>query len=388
MSDINLTELLGNFERCCFQLAKQDSYEDYDDYLQTVYNHCANKLVDVFGSDRNILKRRIDEYIKDFYYRDPNTNIQKTFLEWSDFFNSEYQSKENLFELYDICAKQKKEIDSYKQKIKEFEEYIEKSNQKIADLKSHLEINYDDEDYNTDTHSKITPVTPEQTKCFLHTVRAVGKLGYTEIKCGAYEFKTWCDRVIAQMGNFFKECLGWDDKDINDFLGEMWELKFRIGDEVHTIKEWAEIEKNKRIEERSKNRKTYYVTRNTTEIHPTVFSIQKAERMEDYLIWDMLKLLMIREYEEYGAKDAMEQINYKISISSELRGAFSAPKPQEGKDIPNEKDIDDWIHELYFFTDAGVKLMNQEGAKLYPVETEREKWLTEEAMLSDFLETL
>ena len=165
MSDINLTELLGNFERCCFQLAKQDSYEDYDDYLQTVYNHCANKLVDVFGSDRNILKRRIDEYIKDFYYRDPNTNIQKTFLEWSDFYNNQYTSKDNLFELYDVCANLTEEVSTYKQKIKEMEAALVASNHEIENLKSQLSKIQDDADEETEEeYDDIDYATHEDMK--------------------------------------------------------------------------------------------------------------------------------------------------------------------------------------------------------------------------------
>lgn len=91
----------------------------------------------------------------------------------------------------------------------------------------------------------LIPVTEGQIKGFTRTVRAVGKLGYTAIKLGAYDFKTWCDRVLEQMGDFFREKLGWDEKNISDFLSEMWEMKFRLGDEVHTIKEWAESEKAK-----------------------------------------------------------------------------------------------------------------------------------------------
>ena len=133
---------------------------------------------------------------------------------------------------------------------------------------------------------------------------------------------------------------------------------------------------------------TYYVTRNTTEIHPLVFTPQKADRMEDYLIMDMLVLLMKREYEECGAEEAQENINYQLSLSAVFNGADQAPKPKEGEEIPSLQQMEDWAKELYFFTDAGINLNNQEGAKLYPAETEEEKWLSEEAMLSDFLETL
>ena len=94
-------------------------------------------------------------------------------------------------------------------------------------------------------YAMFIPVTEGQIKGFTRTVRAVGKLGYTAIKLGAYDFKTWCDRVLEQMDDFFREKLGWDEKNISDFLSEMWEMKFRLGDEVHTIKEWAESEKAK-----------------------------------------------------------------------------------------------------------------------------------------------
>ena len=119
-----------------------------------------------------------------------------------------------------------------------------------------------------------------------------------------------------------------------------------------------------------------------------VFTPQKADRMEDYLIMGMLVLLMKREYETYGPEEAQENINYQLSLSSVFSGAMQAPKPKEGEEIPSQKQMEDWAHELYFFTDAGINLNNQEGAKLYPAETEEEKWLTEEATLSDFLESL
>ena len=133
---------------------------------------------------------------------------------------------------------------------------------------------------------------------------------------------------------------------------------------------------------------TYYVTRNTTEIHPMVFTPQKADRMEDYLIIDMLVLLMKREYEEYGAETAQENINYQLSLTAEFDGAMQAPTPEKDKEVPSQKQMEDWAHELYFFTRAGINLNNQEGAKLYPAETEEEEWLTEEATLSDFLGSL
>ena len=132
----------------------------------------------------------------------------------------------------------------------------------------------------------------------------------------------------------------------------------------------------------------YYVTRNTTEIHPMVFTPQKADRMEDYLIMDMLVLLMRREYEEYGAETAQENINYQLSLTSMFDGAMQAPKPEEDKDVPSLKQMEEWAHDLYFFTNAGINLNNQRGAKLYPMETNEETWPNEETTLSDFLETL
>ena len=140
--------------------------------------------------------------------------------------------------------------------------------------------------------------------------------------------------------------------------------------------------------QRLSEEKRYYVTRNTTEIHPMVFTPQKADRMEDYLIMDMLVLLMKREYEEYGAEVAMENINYQLSLSTVFNGATQAPKPDKNKEIPNLKEMEQWAHDLYFFTEAGINLNNQEGAKLYPAETKQEKWLTEDATLSDFLGSL
>jgi hypothetical protein len=132
----------------------------------------------------------------------------------------------------------------------------------------------------------------------------------------------------------------------------------------------------------------YYVTRNNTEIHPMVFTPQHKNQMEEHLIIEMLVLLMKREYEEYGAETALENIYYQLSLTPEFSGAIQAPKPKEGEEMPSQQKMEEWAQELLYSTEAGTKLSNQVGAKLYPAETEEEKWLTEEATLSNYLESL
>ncbi len=166
MKDLNLTEIFYKFERSCFRLAKNDYYGNYDDFLDAVMKNSSFIVVGIFGVEKEHLKKRIDEYIRDYYYRDPNTNIQKTFLEWSDFYNNEYTSKENLFELYEICTNLTKEVSMYKQKIKEMEAALIASNHEIETLKSRLteiqdevddenEEEYDDMDYATHEEMKV-----------------------------------------------------------------------------------------------------------------------------------------------------------------------------------------------------------------------------------------
>ena len=128
----------------------------------------------------------------------------------------------------------------------------------------------------------------------------------------------------------------------------------------------------------------YFVTRENSEIHPMVFSTQKAELMEEHLLMGMLEFLMKREYETYGEKTAQENINYQLEINQAFNGVEKAPKAQKDG-LPSSKDILEWSQDLLYMTNAGQNLLNQVGAKLYPAKTEDEKWLTEEAMLSDLL---
>ena len=129
---------------------------------------------------------------------------------------------------------------------------------------------------------------------------------------------------------------------------------------------------------------TYYLT--TTS--PLIFTTQKAERVEEWMIQDMLELLLKREYEMYETEDAAENINYWLRADSAFRDAMRAPEPLSEQDDwqPSQTEITQWVEDLLWQTEAGSNLRSQIGAPLHKQKEEERRYLSDETTLSDLME--
>ena len=121
---------------------------------------------------------------------------------------------------------------------------------------------------------------------------------------------------------------------------------------------------------------TYYLTATS----PLVFTTQKAEKVTESMITDMLELLLRREYEMYSPEEAAANVNYWIQTDSLYREVSEAPNEE-----PRPEQIQAWVDETMWFTELGQRLRSQVGAPLHEQEAS-ETFLTEETTLSDLME--
>ena len=121
---------------------------------------------------------------------------------------------------------------------------------------------------------------------------------------------------------------------------------------------------------------TYYLTATS----PLVFTTQKAEKVTESMITDMLELLLRREYEMYEAKEAASNVNYWIQADSLYREVSEVPQKE-----PTQEQIQAWVDETMWFTELGQRLRSQVGAPLYQ-QSKEETYLTDETTLSDLME--
>jgi hypothetical protein len=121
---------------------------------------------------------------------------------------------------------------------------------------------------------------------------------------------------------------------------------------------------------------TYYLTATS----PLVFTTQKAEKVEEWMIPAMLEYLLKQEYELYEAKEAADNVNYWIQADSLYREVSEVPKEE-----PSPEQIQSWVNEVMWFTELGQRLRSQVGAPLHEQEAS-ETFLTEETTLSDLME--
>jgi hypothetical protein len=120
---------------------------------------------------------------------------------------------------------------------------------------------------------------------------------------------------------------------------------------------------------------TYYLTKTS----PLVFTTQKAERVEEWMIQDMLELLLKREYEVYEAKEAYSNLMYWIQMDSLFQDVPAL------REEPTSKDVQWWVEQTMWFSELGQKLRSQVGAPLHK-QTEDEEYLSDETTLSDLME--
>jgi hypothetical protein len=121
---------------------------------------------------------------------------------------------------------------------------------------------------------------------------------------------------------------------------------------------------------------TYYLTKT----NPLVFTTQKAEKVEEWMISAMLELLLRREYEMYEPKEAKDNLQYVLQ-SDEVFNEVIAPPTELTQESSRL-----WIQDL-LESKAGRLLLSQVGQPLHkqrPSETS----LTDETTLSDLLPSL
>lgn len=71
-------------------------------------------------------------------------------------------------------------------------------------------------------------------------MKAVKRYGMSLIDQGIYEVKDWMKNIREGIGDDMK-AIGFSDKDIDDFIEEMWYSKMPMDGETHTIAEWSSI---------------------------------------------------------------------------------------------------------------------------------------------------
>jgi hypothetical protein len=120
---------------------------------------------------------------------------------------------------------------------------------------------------------------------------------------------------------------------------------------------------------------TYYQT--TTS--PLVFTTQEAEKVEEWMITAMLELLLKREYEQEDPKQASENINLAMEADSMFLEAPEAPRTE-----PTPKDVQWWVKEMLWYSEAGRILLSQVGE---PLQKSKEETYSE-MTLSQYLESL
>lgn len=66
-------------------------------------------------------------------------------------------------------------------------------------------------------------------------------LGGDYLRLGIHDFKEWAKRVKGELGDLLKDTFDWKDAEVDDFIREMWNSKYEMDGETHTIAEWASI---------------------------------------------------------------------------------------------------------------------------------------------------
>ncbi len=111
MQEKILEEMLKMFNEQCFSLAQETYYESSEDFAYDAIEEFENRIDYIFGHDEDVRNRLIIDYLEKYLYYDPVTRMKKSFMEWSQFFNDEYELKDNILSLYDICRELRQELD-------------------------------------------------------------------------------------------------------------------------------------------------------------------------------------------------------------------------------------------------------------------------------------
>jgi hypothetical protein len=123
---------------------------------------------------------------------------------------------------------------------------------------------------------------------------------------------------------------------------------------------------------------TYYQTATS----PLVFATQKAEKVEEWMITQMLETLLRREYEIYDPKEAAANLNEALNLDQVFSGVIAPPTNK-----PKDKEVQMWVED-FLMSEAGQRLLSQVGQPLHKQTTEEQEVLSDETTLSDLLPSL
>lgn len=86
----------------------------------------------------------------------------------------------------------------------------------------------------------IAGLNNKQLEILPKLISAGTKVGYAFIKKGVTQLNAWAKEMKALIGNHLSDA-GLTDVEVDAFIEELWNSHFPIGEEVHTIGEWASI---------------------------------------------------------------------------------------------------------------------------------------------------
>lgn len=90
-----------------------------------------------------------------------------------------------------------------------------------------------------DVSLSLVGLNKEQIQLLPRLVSSGVKLGYQLIRKEVYDFKKWAEQMRSLIGDPLKQAIGYGDTDVNAFIQEMWNSKFEMDGEVHTLAEWS-----------------------------------------------------------------------------------------------------------------------------------------------------
>lgn len=90
-----------------------------------------------------------------------------------------------------------------------------------------------------DMSLSLVGLNKEQIQLLPRLVSSGVKLGYQLIRKEVYDFKKWAEQMRSLIGDPLKQAIGYGDTDVSAFIQEMWNSKFEMDGEVHTLAEWS-----------------------------------------------------------------------------------------------------------------------------------------------------
>jgi hypothetical protein len=88
---------------------------------------------------------------------------------------------------------------------------------------------------------KFMPRNMEEAKLYGKITIAAAKYAYQNLEITSYRFKEWLQGMKDALGDAVKQVFGdVTDEDVERYIASYWDVKYKIGNEIHTIRDWAE----------------------------------------------------------------------------------------------------------------------------------------------------